>query len=155
MSRSHHALITLIYAHIHHHHRRQIHRALRILGVTHLAAGLRKMDSPDEEGDLENSRMEDSSAKLSKSLEYFEELITSAKEKNEVLTMAQAYRDVMKVHQVLGNDLQALEAVRYCDELFVLLGILLRVLPFANVTCFHSCFLIAIVPPCTWVLIPG
>eukprot|EP00035_Acanthoeca_spectabilis_P011892 m.209559 g.209559 ORF g.209559 m.209559 type:complete len:503 (-) comp15474_c0_seq3:3767-5275(-) len=86
------------------------HRALRVLGVTHLAAGLRTMEEPDEEGDEENTQMEASSANLSKSLEYFEQLIESAKATNEALSMAQAYRDVMKVHQVLRNDPQALEA---------------------------------------------
>lgn len=131
----------------------QEHRALRVLGVTHLAAGLRTMEEPDEEGDEENTQMEASSANLSKSLEYFEQLIESAKATNEALSMAQAYRsaaprfvfmalirlvsicwllmllsnprlvcadcagwtgcrDVMKVHQVLRNDPQALEAVR-------------------------------------------
>lgn len=72
----------------------QVHRALRILGVTHLAAGLRTMEEPDEEGDLENTEMENSSKSLSQSLEYFESLIASAKETKEALTMAQAYRFV-------------------------------------------------------------
>eukprot|EP00041_Stephanoeca_diplocostata_P040360 m.1639234 g.1639234 ORF g.1639234 m.1639234 type:complete len:609 (+) comp34005_c0_seq1:263-2089(+) len=88
---------------------KEIYRAQRTKGMSNLAWALQLLESLENDGD-ELADQERPAAMLNDALLSFQDIVHKATAMNDYLVVARAHRDIMKVHQVLGNDAQALEA---------------------------------------------